>query len=173
MNTEDRNSLFDTGFALRRRFALVEIEAPSPEAEKRFLPRSVQMRLPDLKLVTGNNNNETFVEAALNQSLTSLLEFVTAMRPDSNEAANTGKKIGTALLIEVLVFCAVAKRYYSQPQEALEDAIIANILPQLEQSPNAIKHALAVLTANPDLAQLKRVQQALERMQGNNSANFF
>lgn len=160
MNADDRNSLFEMGFALRRRFALVEIEVPPPTAERRFLPRSVQARLPQLKLLDG----EAFADDKLKRALDIVIEFAAAVRPGPNEAASAGKSLGTALLIEVLVFCAVADRFYAEPQDALEDAIIANLLPQLERAPAAINRALAALTANPALSSLKRVRTALERM---------
>ena len=166
MNADDRNSLFETGFALRRRFALVEIEVPPPAAERRFLPRSVQARLPQLKLLDG----EIFADAKLNRALDRVIEFAAAVRPGPNEAASAGKSLGTALLIEVLVFCAVAERFYAEPDDALADAIIANLLPQLERAPAAINRTLAALEANPDLGRLKRVRTALERMK---SAGFY
>ncbi len=166
MNADDRNSLFETGFALRRRFALVEIEVPPPAAERRFLPRSVQARLPQLKLLDG----EAFADDKLKRELDTVIEFAAAVRPGPNEAASAGKSLGTALLIEVLVFCAVADRFYAEPQDALEDAIIANLLPQLERAPAAINRTLTALETNSDLGRLKRVRTALERIK---SAGFY
>lgn len=169
MNADERNTLFETGLALRRRFAMVEIEVPPPELENRFLPRSVQARLPQLKLL--DTSGQHFMEADLNAALETVVEFAAAVRPRSDEAPSAGKQIGTALLIEVLVFCAVATRFYSDPQDALEDAIIANLLPQLERSPAAINRALAALTDKPNLQKLKRVRLALERLK--NATEFF
>src|SRR5205085_2309167 len=44
LNADDRNTLYEVGQALRRRFALVEIGLPNLMAERRFLPRAVKAR---------------------------------------------------------------------------------------------------------------------------------
>lgn len=162
LNAEDRNTVFEIGPALRRRFAMVEIGLPSPQEERRLLPRAVKARMPSLLL----NHAGDFADPALATVAGRLTAFVAAIRPDPANPAAGGKALGTAPLIEALLFCTVANLYYDQPTEALEDAIMANILPQLERSPQAIKRALGALSGAGPLAELKRVQAALQRMSG-------
>jgi len=168
MNSDDRNSLFEVGMALRRRFALVEIDLPPPEAERRFLPKAIQARLPQISL----NSAGDFAIPELRQVRDKLMTLVTAIRPDPLEPGAGGKKIGTGLVVEALIFCAVAARFYQNPTEALEDAILADILPQLDRAPSAIARALKVVDEKGSLAELRRVRAALQRMTKFNS-NYF
>jgi hypothetical protein len=165
MNSEDRNTLFELGLALRRRFALVEIDLPSPAEERRFLPKAVKARLPELQLTSDGELAEPQLRTALDR----LTTFAAAIRPDPANPAGGGKKLGTAPLIETLLFCAVATRFYENPIEGLEDAIIANILPQLERAPQAIRRALEAVSASGPLSELGRVRTALQRMSGTNT----
>jgi MoxR-like ATPase len=162
LNAEDRNTVFDIGPALRRRFAMVEIGLPSPQEERRLLPRAVKARMPSLLL----NHAGDFADPALAAVADRLAAFAAAIRPTPANPTAGGKALGTAPLIEALLFCTVANLYYDQATEALEDAIMANILPQLERSPQAIKRALAAVSGGGPLAELKRVQAALQRMTG-------
>ena len=161
LNADDHNTLFEMGQALRRRFALVEIGLPPPEAERRFLPRAVRARLATVKL----NPTGEFADPALSGVAEQLTAFVAAVRPDPTNPAAGGKEVGTAPLIECLLFCAVATSYYDL-NEALEDAILANILPQLEGSTSAIKRGLAAVAPDGPLPHLNRVRAALQRMSG-------
>ncbi len=161
LNADDRNTLFEMGQALRRRFALVEIGLPPPAEERKFLPRAVKARLASVSLTPGGE----FTNPALSLIADQLTTFVAAVRPDPLNLAGGGKEIGTAPLIESLLFCAVATGYYALP-EALEDAILSNILPQLEGSPQAIKRALSAVSATGPLPGLNRVRSALQRMSG-------
>ncbi len=160
LNADDRNTLYDVGLALRRRFAMVEIGLPPPSEERRFLPRAVQARLPEIKLTPVGD----FADPALNAAADRLSDFVAAVRPDPTNPKAGGKEIGTAPLIESLIFCAVATDYYSDPTEALEDAILANILPQLDRSPQAARRALAAVAPDGPLSGLGRVRLALQRL---------
>jgi hypothetical protein len=168
MNSDDRNSLFEVGMALRRRFALVEIDLPPPEAERRFLPKAIQARLPQITL----NSTGDFAIPELRQVRDKLMALVTAIRPDPTDPGAGGKKIGTGLVVEALIFCAVAARFYQNPTEALEDAILSDILPQLDRAPSAIARALKVVDEKGPLAELTRVRAALQRMTRFNS-NYF
>ncbi len=162
LNADDRNTLYEVGLALRRRFALVEIGLPPPVEERRFLPKAVKSRLPNLELTAAGEFNEPTLVAAADR----LSALVAAIRPDPLNPAVGGKQVGTAPLIETLLFCAVAASYYADPNEALEDAILANILPQIDRAPQAIKRALAAVSPGGPLPDLKRVQAALQRMGG-------
>ena len=168
MNSDDRNTLFDFGIALRRRFALVEIGLPNQQAERGFLPRAVKTRLPETELDSQGN----FANPDMRQALNTLLELVQAVRPDLTDPQQTGKKIGTATLIECLVFCAVASGYYQNWLEALEDALLDNLLPQLDRSTSGVARAIQALSNTPMLNGLTRVRANLVRMSKNNAQYF-
>lgn len=157
LNAEDRNTVFEIGQALRRRFAMVEIGMPPPVAERKFLPKAVKARLPSLELTPQGE----FAAPELVEAADRLTEFLAVIRPDPQNPGAGGREIGTAPLIESLLFCAVATTYYDKPGEALEDAILANILPQLEGAPAAVKRALAAVPTS-----LPRVKVALQKMTG-------
>jgi AAA domain (dynein-related subfamily) len=161
MNSDDRNNLFEVGMALRRRFSLIEIPLPDPQMEQKFLPKAVKARLPEIKLTASGE----FEKPNLQNALRILTAFAAAVRPKPNTPDSKGKPLGTAFLIECLVFCAVADRFYPNPADALEDAIIADILPQLERSPLAVAHTLQMMeqTGEP-LSALVRVKAALEKI---------
>jgi hypothetical protein len=167
MNSEDRNTLFELGLALRRRFALVEIDLPPPAEERRFLPKAVKSRLSAIALTPEGE----FVDPDLRQALDKLTTFAAAVRPDPTNPQAGGKKLGTAPLIEALLFCAVAARFYRDPAEALEDAILADLLPQLERTPQAITRALTAVSPGGSLSDLTRVRATLQRMSG--TSTFF
>jgi AAA domain (dynein-related subfamily) len=161
MNSDDRNNLFEVGMALRRRFSFIEIPLPDPMAEKRFLPKAVKVRLPEIKLTAKGEFAEPYLQTALDI----LTDFAACVRPKPNSPESKGKPLGTAFLIECLVFCAVASRFYAQTEEALEDAIIADIVPQLERAPAAINHTLQMIEQMGEpVSNLKRIKTALERL---------
>lgn len=160
LNAVDRNTLFEMSQALRRRFAMVEIDLPPAADERRFLPRALKARLPAVELTPDGD----LADPTLRQAADTLSAFVAAVRPDPTAPGAGGKAVGTAPLIESLLFCAVAPSYYKDPQEALEDAILANILPQLEGSAPAVKRALAVVSPGATLAGLTRVRASLEKL---------
>jgi MoxR-like ATPase len=160
LNAVDRTTLFEMSQALRRRFAMVEIDLPPVEAERRFLPHALKSRLPQVELTAAGD----LADPALRETADTLSRFVAAVRPDPAAPGAGGKAVGTAPLLESLLFCAVAPSYYKDPQEALEDAILANILPQLEGSASAVKKALAAVGPGGPLEGLARVRVSLEKM---------
>jgi hypothetical protein len=139
---------------------MVEIDLPPAEAERRFLPRALKHRLPDTRLTPEGD----FVDPFLREAADQLTRFIAVVRPDPAQPSAGGKAVGTAPLIESLLFCMVAATYYKDPREALEDSILANILPQLEGSPSAIKRALSAVSPGGMLADLARVRAALQKM---------
>jgi MoxR-like ATPase len=157
LNADDRNTVFEIGQALRRRFAMVEIGLPPRAEERKFLPRAVKMRLPTLALTPDGE----FAANDLKSAADRLTAFVNAIRPDANNPASGGREIGTAPLIETLLFCAVATDYYDNPADALEDAILANILPQLTGAPVAVRRALDAVPPG-----MERVKAGLQKMTG-------
>lgn len=159
LNSDDRNTLYDIGFALRRRFALVEVGLPPAEQERAILPVAVQeglrRRAADTELALDDGGS--FSDAHLQAALDALLAFTSVVR--------SARPIGTALLIDALAFVAAAHLdgTYADPLEALQEAIIATILPQLERHPIAIAAAID-RAAEYDLptvtAALRRMQEA-------------
>jgi energy-coupling factor transporter ATP-binding protein EcfA2 len=170
MNSDDRNTLFEPGMALRRRFALVEIDLPPENMERRFLPTAVKAKLPEVELTPDG----AFADAELRLLQDKLFTLAQAIRPEPGEPESKqgGKKLGTALLIECLVFCVVSARFYPNRLDALEDAILADILPQLDRAPGAINRALKVVAEDGVLSELTRVRTSLQRMAKLNS-HFF
>jgi hypothetical protein len=160
MNSEDRNTLFEMGMALRRRFALVEIGLPDPVAERRFMPRAVHTRLPEVSL----DSIGEFSDPSLRYAADRLALLAQAIRPDAHDPQGEGKKIGTAPLIECLVYCAVASRYFRDPNEAFQDALQANLLPQLDRSPAGVARALKLFEENKTFNELNRARESLRRM---------
>ncbi len=162
LNSEDRNTLYDIGFALRRRFALVEVGIPPLAQERAKLPAAVQealrRRAASVELALDGAGN--FADAHLQAALDALLVFASVVR--------SARPIGTALLIDTFAFVAAARLSgtYADPIAALQDAIIATILPQLERHPTAIATAID-RAAEYDLP---AVRAALQRMQDADTA---
>jgi len=80
----------------------------------------------------------------------------------------SARPIGTALLIDTFAFVAAAhlSGTYADPIAALQDAIIATILPQLERHPTAIATAIDRAAE----CGLPAVRAALQRMQDADTA---
>ncbi len=159
LNSDDRNTLYDIGFALRRRFALVEVGIPPLAQERAKLPAAVQealrRRAASAEIALDEANN--FADAHLQSALDPLLAFIGVVR--------SVRPIGTALLIDALAFVAAAhlNGTYADPIAALQDAIIATILPQLERNPIAIATAIdraAEYNLSSVLNALRRMQEA-------------
>ena len=159
LNSDDRNTLYDIGFALRRRFALVEVGIPPLAQERAKLPLAVQeaLRRRAASAEVSLDEAGNFTDPQLQSALDTLLSFVKVVR--------SVRPIGTALLIDTLAFVAAAhlNRTYNNPISALQDAIIATILPQLERNPVAIATAIdraAEYNLSAVLISLQRMQEA-------------
>jgi len=130
LNSDDLNSLYAVGFALRRRFALVSVGLPDAAQERAILPTAVAENL-QRRAVTVTDLPAAIAEV-LAVGLEPLLAFTALVRER--------RAVGTALLIEVLAYCVVARAAYPDLRAALQDAIIANLLPQLDRHPAAVQY---------------------------------
>ncbi len=150
MNVEDKNSLFTLGYALMRRFAFLEVGLPDPDDERERLPVFVAQRLVERGVLPGTalaDVEETRRRAGRYAFLLDPAgEMAAEMRklwrlvereemPRRAERVSRGirtyKPVGTSHLIECLTAVTLAGGAYGRSR-ALQDAVVANILPQLE-----------------------------------------
>lgn len=118
LNTRDRHFLFTLSDALKRRFAFVEIESPQDEQEERTtLLRRTFHTLTEQNLAP----SEDYLRAALD-ALYPVARLLRAFHP-----------LGTAPLLAALRYVGAAS--FLSPQlmdDLLQEALIAELLPQLE-----------------------------------------
>lgn len=121
MNSFDRNYLYAISDALKRRFAFVDVGLPSNLDEEREKVRErVQRHLTEAGI-----DSDTDLLADADQVLYEFLGFVRAFRA-----------VGVAQAIAVLQFAAVRSAFGDLSTTAhLEDALLADVLPQLENLP--------------------------------------
>jgi len=172
MNVQDKNTLFELGHALMRRFAFVEVGLPDKEDEYNRMPHFVRLRLdmiglPIKRVQNPRSKFDCDPDGQLQQQFERMMKFVEEEPlPEEGEQVPRGvrtyRKIGTAQLIDCLVWTVNAAGNYSKDR-AMEDAIIANILPQME---NVERSQLIniQLKAIEVLGDRSRVTQTLDRM---------
>ncbi|MCI0340361.1 MAG: AAA family ATPase [Planctomycetales bacterium] len=150
MNVEDKNSLFTLGYALMRRFAFLEVGLPDPDDERERLPVFVAQRLVERGVLPGTALADveetrrragrygflldpTGEVAAEARKLGRLVEREEMPRRAErvSRGIRTYKPVGTSHLIECLTAVTLAGGAYGRAR-ALQDAVVANILPQLE-----------------------------------------
>lgn len=121
MNSFDRNYLYAISDALKRRFAFVDVGLPSDLAEERGkVSERVKRHLAEAGI-----DSDTDLLADAEQVLYEFLGFVRAFRA-----------VGVAQAIAVLQFAAVRSAFGELSTTAhLEDALLADVLPQLENLP--------------------------------------
>ena len=118
LNTRDRHFLFTLSDALKRRFAFVEIQSPTdaPEEQATLLHRAIKALKEQ-----GLQPNEESLRTALD-TLHPIAQLVRAFHP-----------LGTAPLLACLCYIGAAQHLIPQPlDDLLQEAIVAEILPQLE-----------------------------------------
>ncbi len=195
MNTQDKNTLFNVGFALMRRFAFVEIGLPLPEDEYHRMPVFVYFKLKKLGLVPERAEGDElwkFGEKCrhypsrkfdfydddgkiygCHEKLVKFLEpGETPKRGDEVAVGvRTFRKIGPALLIDsmVTIFNSIGK--YG-PELALDRVIRSSIMPSLEGlERNEIR--CIYLQAKEVLGPNSLVTETLDRMANSDSLSLF
>ena len=170
MNAQDKSTLFELGYALMRRFAFIEITLPDKKDEYERFPHFVVLRMKELGLSIPNFKGNIFnvdESGEVRKCFEMLMKFVEEEDlPEETEIVARGvrtyRKIGTANLLDTMICVINAPKNYPK-RVALEDGIIANILPQLE---GIEKGALMNIKLKADqiFGEKSRVSRALDRM---------
>ena len=195
MNTQDKNTLFNVGFALMRRFAFVEIGLPIPEDEYNRMPVFVYFKLKKLGLVPDRPEGDDLWkfgdkcrhfpsrkfdfyddDGSMYKCHEKLVKFL-----EPSEAPNRGdevavgvrtfRKIGPALVIDSMVTMFNSIKKYG-PELALDRVIRSNIMPSLEGlERNEIR--CMFLQAKEILGPDSLVTETLDRMANSDSLSLF
>ena len=195
MNTQDKNTLFNVGFALMRRFAFVEIGLPLPEDEYNRMPVFVYFKLKKLGLVPDRPDGDPLwkfgekcrhfpsrkfdfydEDGNMYNCHEKLVKFLAPDEPPKrgDEVAlgvRTFRKIGPALLIDSMVTIFNSIKKYG-PELALDKVIRSNIMPSLEGlERNEIR--CMFLKAKEVLGANSMVTETLDRMANSDSLSLF
>jgi len=149
MNTDDKNTLFEIGHALMRRFAFLEVGLADPKDEYDRLHEFVMH-----KFITLGTDPETTKasgkpvdpgakkfdyydsDGEIQKVFDKLIRFLEEeKRPEAHKeiprGVRTYRKLGTAILIDSMIY-VINSRGIIPLEEALEDVIFANVFPQLD-----------------------------------------
>jgi MoxR-like ATPase len=172
MNVQDKNTLFDIGHALMRRFAFIEVGLPDKEDEFKRMPQFVNLRAQEIGIsLKGDENDKSMFkgdpDGITDKEYRKLMKFLEEdPMPEEGIEMSVGirtyRKIGTAQVIDCVIWCLKASGDYSKT-DAMEDSIVANILPQLEnieksQLSNIYTRAVEVF------GERSKVARAMDRM---------
>ena len=148
MNTQDKNTLFNVGHALMRRFAFVEIGLPVKEDEFRRMPEFVFNKLEKLGIAPDRPDEEEDWFAAekfdfydkdgsMFGAYNLLMDFLEEEEPPQQRdeevprGVRTFRRIGPAMVIDSMLTLFNSRGQYDLGK-ALQDVIRANIMPSLE-----------------------------------------
>lgn len=181
MNTQDKNTLFNVGHALMRRFAFVEIGLPDREDEYKRMPIFVFNKLNKLGIAPerpeGSDDEDWYAKEmfdfydddgtmfkAFNKFMNFLEEQELPQSRDDEVArgVRTYRKIGPAVIIDSLLTVFNSRGQYDLDR-ALGDVIKSNIMPALEGlERNELK--CLMLKAQEVLGQKHIIAVTLEKM---------
>ncbi|MEC7687178.1 MAG: AAA family ATPase [Candidatus Thermoplasmatota archaeon] len=195
MNTQDKNTLFNVGFALMRRFAFVEIGLPIPEDEYNRMPVFVYFKLKKLGLVPERPEGDDLWkfgdkcrhfpsrkfdfyddDGNMYKCHEKLVKFLAPGEPpkrgeETALGVRTFRKIGPALVIDSMVTMFNSIKKYG-PELALDRVIRSNIMPSLEGlERNEIR--CMFLQAKEVLGPDSLVTETLDRMANSDSLSLF
>ena len=148
MNTQDKNTLFNVGHALMRRFAFVEIGLPQKDDEYKRMPIFVFNKLTKLGIAPERpekdedwyaQNKFDFYDddSSMFEAFNKLMHFLEeeelpASRDDEvARGVRTYRKIGPAVIIDSMLTIFNSRGQYEMDR-ALYDVIKSNIMPALE-----------------------------------------
>ncbi|MBA3532557.1 MAG: AAA family ATPase [Ardenticatenales bacterium] len=152
LNTRDRHFLFTLSDALKRRFAFVEVETPTDTDEERAI-------LLHRTLAALHEQGLAAEEPALQSALAQLYPMAQLLR--------AFHPLGTAPLLAALRYVGAAQQLGAVKDEVLlQEAIIAEILPQLEGMRDLPLRLLATLTRGERDAALALLADALTHAYG-------
>jgi MoxR-like ATPase len=187
MNTQDKNTLFNVGMALMRRFAFIEIELPAKDDEYNRMPIFCYSKLkkhgifgerPADTLEWGIGDKCPYFtqgkfdyydeSGEIFKTYEKLMDFIEEQEaPTSREVeeplgVRTFRKIGPALIIDsmVTIVNSIEKAGW---EKAVNKVILSNILPSLEGLERNEIRCLA-LKATQVFGTQAPVTQSLERM---------
>ena len=179
MNTQDKNTLFNVGHALMRRFAFVEIGLPNRDDEYKRMPIFVFNKLTKLGIAPERPEEDEDWYAkemfdfydddgtmfkAFNKFMNFLEEEELPQSRDDEVArgVRTYRKIGPAVIIDSMLTVFNSRGQYDLDR-ALEDVIKSNIMPALEGlERNELK--CLMLKAQEVLGQDHGITNTLEKM---------
>ncbi len=181
MNTQDKNTLFNVGHALMRRFAFVEIGLPDRDDEYKRMPIFVFNKLNKLGIAPerpeGSDEEDWYAKEmfdfydddgtmfkAFNKFMNFLEEQELPQSRDDEVArgVRTYRKIGPAVIIDSLLTVFNSRGQYDLDR-ALGDVIKSNIMPALEGlERNELK--CLMLKAQEVLGQKHVIAVTLEKM---------
>ena len=181
MNTQDKNTLFNVGHALMRRFAFVEIGLPDRDDEYRRMPVFVFNKLNKLGIAPdrpeGSDEEDWYSKEmfdfydddgtmfkAFNKFMNFLEEQELPQSRDDEVArgVRTYRKIGPAVIIDSMLTVFNSRGQYDLDR-ALGDVIKSNIMPALEGlERNELK--CLMLKAQEVLGQNHVISVTLEKM---------
>lgn len=181
MNTQDKNTLFNVGHALMRRFAFVEIGLPDRDDEYKRMPIFVFNKLNKLGIAPdrpeGSDEEDWYAKEmfdfydddgtmfkAFNKFMNFLEEQELPQSRDDEVArgVRTYRKIGPAVIIDSLLTVFNSRGQYDLDR-ALGDVIKSNIMPALEGlERNELK--CLMLKAQEVLGQKHIIAVTLEKM---------
>ncbi len=179
MNTQDKNTLFNVGHALMRRFAFVEIGLPNRDDEYKRMPIFVFNKLNKLGIAPERPDEEEdwyakemfdfydddgTIFKAFNKMMNFLEEEELPQSRDDEVArgVRTYRKVGPAVIIDSMLTIFNSRGQY-ELDRALEDVIKSNIMPALEGlERNELK--CLMLKAQEVLGQNHGISNTLEKM---------
>ncbi len=148
MNTQDKNTLFNVGHALMRRFAFVEIGLPERDDEFKRMPQFVWSKLTKLGIAPDRPEEEHDWIAAkrfdfydedgeMFRVYQNMMDFLDEQDPPISRdeevarGVRTFRKIGPASVIDSMLTIFNSRGQYDIDR-ALEDVIRSNLMPSLE-----------------------------------------
>ena len=189
MNTKDKNTLFNVGHALMRRFAFVEIPLPDKNEEFQRMPEFVWDHMEKLGGLPGqppvDEKMDWFAkemfdfyddDSSIYEAYIKLMAFMEEEEePGRDEEVPRGvrtyRKIGPAALIDSMVTLVNARDQYDLGK-ALEDVIHANVMPSMEGMEKQELRCIR-LKALESLGPNSSVTHTLERMIESPSLSMF
>ncbi len=179
MNTQDKNTLFNVGHALMRRFAFVEIGLPQKDDEYKRMPIFVFNKLNKLGIAPERPEEDEDWYAkemfdfydddgtmfkAFNKFMNFLEEEELPQSRDDElpRGVRTYRKIGPAVIIDSMLTVFNSRGQYDLDR-ALEDVIKSNVMPALEGlERNELK--CLMLKSQEVLGQNHGISNTLEKM---------
>jgi len=148
MNTQDKNTLFNVGHALMRRFAFVEIGLPQKDDEYKRMPIFVFNKLTKLGIAPERpekdedwyaQNKFDFYDddSSMFEAFNKLMNFLeeeelpTSRDDEVARGVRTYRKIGPAVIIDSMLTVFNSRGQYEMDR-ALFDVIKSNVMPALE-----------------------------------------
>ena len=148
MNTQDKNTLFNVGHALMRRFAFVEIGLPQKDDEYKRMPIFVYSKLTKLGIAPerpetdedwyAQNKFDFYDEdGSMFEAFNKLMNFLeeeelpTSRDDEIARGVRTYRKIGPAVIIDSMLTVFNSRGQYEMDR-ALHDVIKSNVMPALE-----------------------------------------